>query len=172
MMLRECTHLKAEDIAALAKLLQATVEAGASVGFLAPLEEGEARAYWQAVGGALGGPALRCWVAEMNGQPVGSVQLAPCLRANGRHRAEIQKLMVHPAHRRAGIAAGLMQAAEDAAHAQGCTLLVLDTEAGSPAERFYRHLGWEAVGDIPDYALTPDGQLLTTRYFYKRLGRR
>jgi len=44
---------------------------------------------------------------------------------------------------------------------------VLDTVTGGDAERLYARLGWERVGVIPNYALTPDGELCSTTYFYK-----
>ena len=50
-----------------------------------------------------------------------------------------------------------------------CSLLVLDTLAGSHAETVYRHLGWHKVGDVPDYAAEPDGTLHATAIHYKRL---
>jgi hypothetical protein len=62
-----------------------------------------------------------------------------------------------------------MRAAEECARADGRTLLVLDTQAGSVAEAVYRHLGWQPAGQIPDYATTPNGVLHATVYFYKHL---
>ena len=50
-----------------------------------------------------------------------------------------------------------------------CSLLVLDTLAGSHAETVYQHLGWHKVGDVPDYAAEPDGTLHATAIHYKRL---
>ena len=62
-----------------------------------------------------------------------------------------------------------MNAAEDLARARGKTLLVLDTAAGSDAERLYRNLGWTEVGQVPGYALFPDGRPCDTTIFYKQL---
>ena len=61
-----------------------------------------------------------------------------------------------------------MKTVDDYAAANGRTLLVLDTIAGSPAEFVYRRLGWQKVGEIPDYAAMPDGELRPTAYYYKR----
>ena len=47
--------------------------------------------------------------------------------------------------------------------------LVLDTETGSDAEQVYQRLGWTRVGDIPDFALTADGELTSTTYYTKSL---
>jgi hypothetical protein len=53
--------------------------------------------------------------------------------------------------------------------AAGKTLLVLDTVTGGVAEGLYSRMGWVRVGEIPDYALMPDGELTATTIFYKRL---
>ena len=109
------------------------------------------------------------WVAENEGTVVGTVQLAPSMKQNGRHRAEIQKLLVLRAWRGRGVAARLLAAAEACARAEGRMLLVLDTEAASAAEAVYRRLGWLDAGGIPDYAASTRGELRANRIFYKRL---
>jgi len=152
----------------LCHLLQDAVHGGASVGFLAPLGDDTAVHYWQHVFDHLSDG--RClWVAESDGQIIGSVQLELCGKENGRHRAEVQKLLVRRAFRGRGVSTLLMRAAEECARADCRTLLVLDTQAGSVAEAVYRHLGWQAAGQIPDYATTPNGVLHATVYFYKQL---
>lgn len=62
-----------------------------------------------------------------------------------------------------------MRAAEEMALACGRTLLVLDTVTGGEAERLYTRLGWCRVGDIPRYALFPDGRPCGTTLFYRDL---
>lgn len=154
-------------VAGLCALLVDAVHDGASVGFLAPMTSERAVAYWQPVlAGLKDGMVL--WVAEDGGQVVGTVQLALNPKENGHHRADVQKLLVLTTHRGRGIAAALMDAVDGYAKANGRTLLVLDTIAGSPAEFVYRHLGWQKVGEIPDYAAMPDGELRATAYYYKR----
>jgi len=154
-------------IAGLCALLIDAVHDGASVGFLAPMSSEKALAYWRPVLAELRG-SMVLWIAESGGEVVGTVQLALNGKENGRHRADVQKLLVLRVHRGRGIAAMLMQAVDDYAAANGRTLLVLDTIAGSPAEFVYRRLGWQKVGEIPDYAAMPDGELRPTAYYYKR----
>lgn len=60
-----------------------------------------------------------------------------------------------------------MEAAEAAARAEGFRTLVLDTEAGSEAERLYRRLGWTLVGTVPEYARSPAGDLRATAIYYR-----
>jgi len=45
---------------------------------------------------------------------------------------------------------------------------VLDT-ASDDAERLYARHGWQRCGQIPDYALLPDGRLCATTIYYKYL---
>jgi GNAT superfamily N-acetyltransferase len=152
----------------LSDLLADAVHGGASVGFLAPLAPGTAAAYWHDVAASLG-PGLLLWVAEDGDEVVGAVQLAPALRENGLHRAEVCKLFVRRTHRGRGVASRLMQTLEAAAREAGRTLLVLDTQAGSDAENVYRHLGWQKAGEIPAYARSPDGALHATALYFKRI---
>jgi acetyltransferase len=152
----------------LAGLLQDAVHGGASVGFMAPLAPEAARQYWQEVFRALDSERL-LWVAERDDQLLGTVQLQSCAKDNGRHRAEVQKLLVHTRARGRGVAGSLMRAVESEARAQGLRLLVLDTLRGSQAEQIYGHLGWQRAGEIPDYAAAPDGALFPTVIFFKQL---
>lgn len=152
----------------LCDLLIDAVHGGASVGFLAPLSRDRAARYWTQVFAGLD-QGLRLWVAEAEGRVVGSVQLALNPRENGLHRAEVQKLLVLGTCQGRGLAGRLMAEVEAAARAEGRTLLVLDTLAGTRSEAIYQHLGWQRVGEIPAFAATPDGQLHPTVVFYKRL---
>lgn len=150
----------------LGALLTDAVESGASVGFLAPLEHDTAMHYWAHTATSLGRD-LRLWVAERVSDVLGSVQLALCERENGRHRAEVQKLFVLRGARGQGIASELMATVEAYAREHGRSLLFLDTQVGSAAERLYTKLGWSKAGEIPRYAASPDGALHTTAYFWK-----
>lgn len=158
----------AAERAALANLLTHAVQGGASVGYTWPLPPTAAAEWADGVCRALS-PGLRLWLAERGGTPVGTVQLGPVLKANGRHRGEVMKLLVAPAARGQGVARALMQALEDAARAAGLTLLVLDTEAGSDADPIYRHLGWQHFGIVPGHSVSPDGRPHDTAYLFKRL---
>jgi ribosomal protein S18 acetylase RimI-like enzyme len=151
----------------LATLLREAVNDGASLGFLAPLSEDDALSYWTGVSEALHRIVL---VAEIGRRIVGTVQLDLCDRANGNHRAEVMKLVVHPSVRRQGIGRALMAAAEQAATEQNRSLLVLDTRAGDPSEALYRSMQYQAAGVIPRFARSStDLQLHDTVIFYKEI---
>ncbi|WP_234443266.1 GNAT family N-acetyltransferase [Streptomyces cellulosae] len=89
-------------------------------------------------------------------------------RAGGRR----VKLMMHREARGQGLDRRLLAVAERAAVAAGVTLLHLDTETDSPAERLYRTAGWTVAGVIPDYAANPSGALRPTTLHYKYVGAR
>lgn len=166
-------QLAAHDVATrsdeLATLLRETVDGGASIGFMPPLSEADAHAYWESVGHSLQGGAVHLLVAtDATGRIVGSVQLHEATRANGLHRAEVAKLMVQGRVRRGGIGRALMQAVEALAAQRGRTTLVLDTRQGDPSEALYQATGWTLTGSVPAYARSADGRL-HTGVFYHRL---
>jgi GNAT superfamily N-acetyltransferase len=161
----------AANIPALSALLEAVVGGGASIGFLWPMSPGEADTFWRSCIAPVAEGSKVLFVARDDaGDIIGTGQLDLAQRANGRHRAEIVKVMVHPSARRHGIGRALMQALEDEARRLGCTTLHLDTVAGAPAEHLYRGLGWTLVGGIPNYATDPDGALEKNAIYYKLLG--
>ncbi|KAJ3760529.1 hypothetical protein EV360DRAFT_68633 [Lentinula raphanica] len=64
----------------------------------------------------------------------------------------------------------LLDCLEDEARKDGRTIIILDTQTGSGAEKFYEHIGYCKVGVIPDASLAPDGKRYTScTFFYKKL---
>jgi GNAT superfamily N-acetyltransferase len=153
----------------LADVLTDAVAGGASLGFLAPLHQRCAADWWRAQAAAVADGSLIVWVSRNAEGINGTVGLAFSGKTNGRHRAEIVKLMVHRNARGQGLARTLLATAEHTAAQVGVTLLLLDTETGSAAERLYRAGGWTRYGTVPDYAAEPGGSLQDCSFFYKRL---
>jgi ribosomal protein S18 acetylase RimI-like enzyme len=153
----------------LVALLQDTVNGGSSIGFVPPLASGTAEEYWLETMREIKEGRRVLLVASEAGEVTGSVQLALATKQNGLHRAEVQKLFVHTRFRQRGIARALLSAIEEAAREMGRTLLVLDTEQGSDAEKLYESHGYTRSGIIPSYARSFDGSLITTVVFYKLL---
>jgi acetyltransferase len=155
---------------ALVALLRDAVDGGASIGFLPPLGEAEATAYWVAVRAVVAQQA-RVVLAAHDPELglVGSAQLELALRPNARHRAEVSKVMVHRRARRRGIGRALMGAVDEHARRLGRTTLVLDTRQGDPSEALYRETGWTLAGTIPRYARSATGTLDSTALYYKLL---
>ncbi|MEA9393560.1 GNAT family N-acetyltransferase [Acerihabitans sp. TG2] len=153
----------------LAELLIDAVTQGASVGYTDTLTRDEAQNYIHNLRTAMAKNHLLLWIARDQRGIVGSIQLDLCIKPNGQNRAEIQKLLVHSQARRQGIGKSLMAVLENVARDRQRGLLYLDTQSGSLAEAFYRTLGYRCLGEIPDYACTPDGYYHPTVIYYKRL---
>jgi GNAT superfamily N-acetyltransferase len=153
----------------LATVLHASVLAGASVGFILPFAIEEARAFWTGLLPQLRAGDRRLLIARRGGAVVGTVQLVLARQPNGPHRAEVAKMLVHPAARRLGIARRLMLALEEVARREGRSLLVLDT-ASDAAEALYGSLGYGSIGRVPGYALTVHGVPEATHIMAKHLG--
>ncbi|MEV7626511.1 GNAT family N-acetyltransferase [Actinoplanes sp. NPDC089786] len=151
----------------LAVLLADAVEAGASVGFLAGLDVSAATAWWRTRKAAVEAGALAVWVARAGDRIVGTVSLAYSDKPSQKHRADVVKLMVSTARRGRGLGRRLLSTAEQAAAASGVTLLMLDTETGSAAERLYEEAGWHRYGIVPAMAADPSGVRRDCSFFYR-----
>ncbi len=152
------------------RLLCATVDAGASIGFWPPLAEDEAARYWDGMFAEVAAGSRVLLVARQGPAMVGSIPLALARWPNARHRAEVQKLMATPAARRQGSGRVLLGAIEDEARLVGRTLLVLDTRLGDAAETLYLQHGYARLGEIPNYVSEVDGSQSATVVFYRQLG--
>ena len=168
--LRRLYALDDAQIDELAGVLIDCVEGGASVSFMHPLPRDRAVAFWGRVAQDVAAGERALLVAEDARGICGTVQLVLAMPENQPHRADLSKMLVHRRARRQGLGTALMQAAEATARECGKTLLVLDAVTDGEAARLYRRLGWERVGDIPDYALFPQGGLCSTTVFYRNLG--
>ena len=156
-----------QDVTDLASVLCELVESGQNIGFLRGLTIEDAVTWWRRL---LDDPEVLTWVARDDDERVlgtCSLRLAP--EANGRHRAEVTKLLVRESARRRGLAASLMVAVEAEAVLLDRTVLILDTEAGSDAELFYESQGWIEYGLMPEHSAGPDGVLRPTRFYWKSL---
>lgn len=154
-----------------AALLLACVEDGASIGFVLPFTADEGEAYWRKkVLPGLRDGGLTLLAAHDAGRIVGTVQLDHDTFPNQRHRAELRKLLVHPAFRRRGIGRALVAEIERHADRLGRRLITLDTRTGDRAEPLYASLGYRIAGIIPDYCRdTFVDRLDPTTVMYKAL---
>jgi GNAT superfamily N-acetyltransferase len=170
MQIRRITSLlKARELAGLSSLLIDAVNGGASLGFLRPLQQSRAQSYWHAVSNSVASGEKALLVAEDEGVVLGTVQVVLSQPENQPHRAEISKMIVHTLARQQGLGMRLLSTAEQVAQQADKSLLVLDTQTGSAAERLYTKAGFTPLPPLPDYALTPDGVLAPTTIFWKRI---
>ena len=154
---------------ALSALLRDGFAAGAALGFLVPVGDTELDLYWSSVAAEIEAgrrtliAAQRADVAAVGGM----VQVVRDTAPNGRHRAELQKLVVAEGERGRGLARQLLAGAEAAARASGVRLLYLSTHAHMPAEQLYRASGWLEIGRVPGWAIVPDGHAVENVFFWK-----
>jgi GNAT superfamily N-acetyltransferase len=78
-------------------------------------------------------------------------------------------MLVHRRARRCGVGQQLMAAVDAQARAEGRNVLVLDTVTDSDAARLYERAGWQRAGDVPRYALMPDGTPCGTTFYFRHL---
>lgn len=158
-------------ISALRDLLIETVASGGSVGFMHPLEPTDAEQFWlNALASAEKGE--RIILGAFDGDILaGTVSLLFVQAPNQPHRAEIGKLMTSLIYRGQGVATLLMQSAETLALEHGRMHLMLDTASDGGAVSLYERLGFNRAGEVPDFALKPQGGLTGTVYFWKHLRR-
>lgn len=160
------------NLAGLTEILHASVMAGASINFILPYEAADAARFWtDKVLPGLRGGKLVLLVAWVDGRIAGTVQLDCDTPPNQPHRAEIRKLIVHPAFRNRGIARALMAEIEAVAASRGRCLITLDTRTGDKAEPLYTSLGYITVGIVPGYARDVfEDRWDDCTFMYKRLG--
>ena len=145
------------------------VEGGASVSFMLPMTRAKAEAFWRrTAASAARGERVVLAAEDAAGEIVGTAQIILEQPENQPHRGDLAKMLVHRRARRRGVGAALLVAAERSALDAGKTLLVLDT-ASDDAERLYGRNGWQPCGQVPGYALLPDGRPCATTFFYKFL---
>src|SRR3954469_20239848 len=163
--------LAADEVAAsagaLSEVLLDCIEGGASVSFMRDFTPLQAADYWRAIATVVGGGQRVVFVA---GNVDGTAQLVLDTPPNQPHRAELAKMLVHRRARRAGLGRALFEAVEAEARRRGRTLLTFDTISGSAAERLYLSCGCRKAGEIPEYALMPEGGIpAPTSVFFKLL---
>ena len=167
--IRQLDRLGERELEGLSAVLVDCVEGGASVSFMYPMSRAKADAFWRdAFGSVARGERVVLAAVDASGAIVGTVQILWAQPENQPHRADVAKMLVRRNARRAGIGAALLEAAERCALGAGRTLLVLDT-ASAEAERLYARHGWQRCGQIPQYALWPDGAPCATTVFFKLL---
>lgn len=167
--IRQLHRMGDRDIQGLSDVLIDCVEGGASVSFMAPFTRAKAEAFWRTMAeGVARGDRIVLAAEDATDGIIGTVTVLLDQPENQPHRGDLAKMLVHRRARRRGIGAALLVAAEQSALQAGKTLLVLDT-ASAEAERLYARQGWQRCGEIPNYALLPNGLPCATVFFFKAL---
>ncbi|OUR68443.1 GNAT family N-acetyltransferase [Marinomonas sp. 42_23_T18] len=153
----------------LINLLCDCVDTGASVGFLPPMSELEARFYWTSVQEAVDANASLILIAKEENVLLGSVQLSFSSKTNAQHRCEVEKLMVLSTARGTGVATMLLQGVENVAASWHKQLITLDTRTDDAAYHLYQKMGYIEAGVVPNFVKSASGNLENTSIFYKEI---
>ena len=152
----------------LVNLIKDSVANNYSVGFMQDSTEADFEKFWL-------DEIAKCdsqngiFIALADEEVLGSVIVTRELRANGRHRAELRKLLVHSKAQKMGIGTALEKLATSFAKEIGLKLLYLDSATSYLINGVYEKWGWTKSGEIPNFAKNPDGSLVSTWFFYKIL---
>lgn len=169
--IRSLETMSDREIRELSDVLIDCVEGGASVSFMLPMPRAKAEAYWRSTSESVAsGKRVVVAAEDEAGRIVGTVSVLLDQPENQPHRGDVAKMLVHRRMRRQGVGALLLAAAERSAQSAGKTLLVLDTVTGGDGERLYVRFGWQRCGEIPKYALWPNGAPCATTIYFKFLG--
>lgn len=169
-------QLNADDVCKFAEqfaqILLETVAGDGAVGFVMPLSEGAAKDFWiKTIAPQLMSGERVLFAAFIDENLAGTGQLIVGMPNNQPHRAEISKLMVHPNHRRKGIARALMMRLEQTAIERNRTLITLDTRTDDGGMPLYISMGYEIAGVIPNYAKNAVTEgFHSTTYMFKQVG--
>lgn len=153
----------------LAEVMVACVDAGGAPGFLPPLDPGAAREVWRRVARAVARGEAVLLAAWSDGVLAGAATLDLATPRDQPHRAGVTRLLVHPEHRRRGLARALLARIEAEAVAERRGLLTGEARAGGAAEALYRRSGWQEGGRIPGYALDADGGAHDALFVWKHV---
>ncbi|KAI1142331.1 acyl-CoA N-acyltransferase [Hypoxylon sp. FL0543] len=146
--------------------------------FLPPLEDSKIRKLWEDMAREVdlgirfisillnkSEPGTKAKGSEL----VGVVTLSMPYSETGSFRGFVKKLFVSPNYRGRGASRVLMDHLETEAFERGKTLMMIDTEVGSAAEKVYPRLGYTEIGRVPRYGISPAGGLKDEVFFYKHL---
>jgi acetyltransferase len=153
----------------LAQLLLDGHEAGAALGLAAPLDIDRARLVWAETANRLDPENRVLLAARFDGSVAGTVAVSRATAENGRHRGEVQRLVVRSGLQGQGIGRALLEAAVSRSASMDLTLLWLTTHAESGADGFYERCGWTRMGVMPGYSVRPDGSLATNAFYFREL---
>jgi acetyltransferase len=153
----------------LVELFTETVNGGAPLGFLPPINHAIAREYWISLIRDLETRSRLLLIAFDESVAIGSAQLELSQRPNSPHRAELQKVFVERGSRGRGIGRTLMRAVHAAAHENGRNLIHLSTRRGEPVETFYKSLGYKEAGVMPGWTIDRSGERYDHVTLYKEI---
>ncbi|MDY7097751.1 MAG: GNAT family N-acetyltransferase [Pseudomonadota bacterium] len=109
---------------------------------------------------ALTMPSTHALVIGPDGAVIGDGDKKPAGFVLSRHAAGEEELLliaVDPEYRKSGLGKALIELLFNAASERGATRIYLEMRKGNPAVHLYRKVGFEPIGERPDYYCMKDG---------------
>lgn len=160
MLIRKAASLDAQAIAG---IILPTIREGATYSLDPELSEADALAYWM-------GNDKETFVAEEEGQIVGTYYLRPNQAGGGRHVCNAD-YMTNPASAGRGVASQMCEHSLSHAREQGYKAIqfnfVVSTNEG--AIRLWQRMGFEIVGRLPEALRHPSRGFVDALVMFRRL---
>ncbi len=121
---------------------------------------------------ALAMPTTHALLVDANGAVIGDKWHDPAGFVLSRHAADEEELLliaVLPQYRTRGLGQALIDHLFDAAGARGATKVFLEMRRGNPAIYLYQRVGFEPIGERPNYYRMVDGSRLDAITFVRFL---
>ncbi|UVC10511.1 GNAT family N-acetyltransferase [Rhizobium sp. TH2] len=163
------TNTATQHLPRFSDILINSVESGALIGHIIPVNIAAVASYWEDVVASIGAGERVLMCATIDSEIAGTVQLYLSRETNAPHRGEVYKLIVHQQFRNRGIGEALMKAVEVEARKHARTLLLLDAVQDGEAERLSRRLGWQEIGVVPRHFVDPWGGFKSSVYMMRCL---
>ena len=160
------TTLSSGDMEDLCDATDAAIEGGGGFGWLELPARDILERHWS---GVMAMPSRFLFVARLDGVICGTCQLIkpPANNEAQRHNIQLKSHFVAPWARGHGLAAMLIQEAEQTALREGFAIIDLDVrETMNRAMEIYESMGYERFGTHPAYAVV-DGEVLKGHYYTK-----
>jgi acetyltransferase len=136
----------------LARLLNRVLETDDTVGFPGSIPHEQALQVVAELDAAVRGGRSHLLVIENDERIIAQCVLVPSGSPNNRHVGWIFRTMVDPEMRHTGVVRVGMGHLAEKCEALGIEVVCIDVRAGTPAEKIWRHLGFQLIGVLPDYA--------------------
>jgi ribosomal-protein-alanine N-acetyltransferase len=101
-------------------------------------------------------PSREVYVAVAEGEVIGLV----VIEMSGAFTGYVKSICVSPGLRGRGVGAALMSHAEDKIFRETPNVFLCVSDFNVGAQRFYRRLGYEAVGELRDYVVEGHSEIL------------
>ena len=106
------------------------------------------------------------YVAHIDGEPAGFVTIL----MQGAITGYIQSICIHPQWRNKGIGKQLIEFAEERIFRDSPNVFLFVSSFNPAAQRFYKRLGYETIGEVKDYIIAGHSEILMRKTIAPLMG--